>query len=297
MESSVDVGFFMQGVRIAIPYLFAAQGGLVSERSGVVNIALEGLMLAGAFGFVAGTHASGSPWVGLVAAIGAGVLVSALHALLTITFRTQQIVTGVALNLLTLGVTDFVLRLLYHSAANSPRIESFGAGGGSIERAVASPFPWLSLATVVGLHVVLFRTPFGLRLRAAGDNPHAPETMGISVRRLRYQAVLLSGALAALGGAHLASEQSLFTSGMTAGRGYIALAAMIVGKWRPLGAAAAAIFFGFAEAIEIRLQATQGFALPPAFVQMIPYVATLLVLCGLIGRAKPPSALGIPYER
>jgi simple sugar transport system permease protein len=285
----MDAAFVGQGVRIAVPYLFAALGGTLSERSGVINIALEGMMLAGAFGYVAGTHASGSPWVGLVWAIAGGVLVGALHALLTIWFLTQQIVTGVAINLLVLGITDFALKLAYGSASNSPRV-------GSFEHGWANPLVWVAVMSVPVLHLVLSRTRFGLHLRAVGDNPLAAETVGISVRRMRLAGVLLSGALAALGGAHLASEQSLFTSGMTAGRGYIALAAMIVGKWRPVGAALAALFFGFTEAIEIRLQASAGFSLPPSIVQIFPYVATLLVLCGLIGRARAPVALGVPYE-
>lgn len=279
-----------QGLRISVPYALAALGGVLSERGGVVNIALEGMLLGGAFAYVIGAHASGSPWIGVLAAIAAGLLLGALHALLTVVLRAEQIVTGVAINLLALGATSFLLELIFGSAANSPRVPTFEAS------TLTHPLVLLAIVLAVGTHVLLWRTPFGLRLRAVGEHPAAADSLGIDVTRVRTVGVLLSGVLAGLGGAYLASEQASFTSGMSAGRGYIALAAMIVGRWRPAYAVLAACLFGFAEMLQIRLQSF-GVAIPTHLVQTIPYVLTLAVLCGAVGRAVPPAADGVPYEK
>ena len=292
--------FLAATLRISVPYALAASGACFSERGGVINIALEGIMLIGALAYVLGAHASGSPWLGLGAAVIAGVATAALHALITVAFRADQITSGLGINLLAAGLTRFVLKQVFHSSSNSSRVlgfEGFSMPGLSaipgLGPVFASPLVLLTLALVIAGHWLLFRSVFGLRLRAAGERPEALTTLGMSVARQRTQGVLISGALAGLAGAWLASEQHSFTDGMTSGRGYIALAAMIVGKWTPAGAAAACLLFGAAEALQITLQ---GSAFPNELLQMLPYLVTMLALAGFIGRAIPPRAVGVPYD-
>ncbi len=303
MSELFGIAFLAQGLRISVPYALAALGGAFSERGGVVNIALEGILLGGAFAYVVGAHFMLSPWVGLLAAMVAGAAMGAFHAFMTVALRADQIVSGVAINLLALGATEYTLEILFHSAANSPRVVAFeGWTVPLLDRipvlgaVLGHPLILFALLAVAVGHVVLYRSRFGLRLRAVGEHPEAAESVGISVTRTRVWGVVISGILAGVGGAYLASEQHSFTTGMSAGRGFIALAAMIVGKWRPWGAALAGCLFGFAEALQIRLQST-GIAIPTHIVQMIPYVLTLLVLAGFIGRAVPPAADGVPYEK
>lgn len=297
-----------QGLRISVPYVLAALGGTFSERGGTVNIALEGILLVGAFGFVIGASfgvpgLAGSPWTGVLVGILFGVLLAGIHATVAVLLRGEQIVSGVALNLVALGVTEFLLELIFHSSANSPRVPGFVPAEGGVAaipvvgEVLGHPLVLFTALVVPVSAFVLWRTPFGLRLRAVGEHPEAAESVGVPVLRTRVMGVLLSGVLAGIGGAYLASEQASFTSGMSAGRGYIALAAMIVGKWRPVAAAGAACLFGFAEAVQIKLQTVSGIDLPPHLVQAIPYLLTLLVLCGFIGRAVPPKAIGVPYRR
>ena len=292
--------FLAATLRISVPYVLAASGACFSERGGVINIALEGIMLIGALAYVLGAHASGSPWLGLGAAVIAGVATAALHALITVAFRADQITSGLGINLLAAGLTRFVLKQVFHSSSNSSRVlgfEGFSMPGLSaipgLGPVFASPLVLLTLALVIAGHWLLFRSVFGLRLRAAGERPEALTSLGMSVARQRTQGVLISGALAGLAGAWLASEQHSFTDGMTSGRGYIALAAMIVGKWTPGGAAAACLLFGAAEALQITLQ---GSAFPNELLQMLPYLVTMLALAGFIGRAIPPRAVGVPYD-
>lgn len=290
--------FLAAALRISVPYALAAVGASFSERGGVINIALEGIMLVGALAFVLGAHATGSPWIGLLAAIAAGVLVGALHALVTVRFRADQITCGLGINLLAAGLTKFVLTLVFESSSNSARVPGLPLIGGlssipAIGGVIAAPLVLGSVAIVGAAHALLFRTVFGLRLRAVGEHPQAAATLGLSVARLRTLGVLISGALGGLAGAWLASEQHSFTDGMTNGRGYIAIAAMIVGKWSPVGAALACLMFGAAEALQITLQ---GSGFPNEMLQMLPYVVTMVVLAGWIGRAVPPRAIGTPYD-
>jgi simple sugar transport system permease protein len=296
----IVLAFLAQTLRIATPYLLAASGGVMSERSGIVALALEGWMLVGAFCAALGAFYSGSPWVGLLSGVAGGVLAAALHAWTTIRFRADQVVIGIAINLLAVGVTRFFLRLAFDSSSNSPRVPGFdwfagtaGGGGGSSSGLYASLLNPLVLCAVVALFAVawlLERTPFGLRVRAVGEKPEAATSVGVRVSRVRWGGVLLGGALTSLGGVYLALDQHQFTDGMTAGRGFIALAAVIFGNWRPRRVAIACLFFAAAEALQIRLQGLQ--ALPSQFVAMIPYVLTIVALAGLVGRAAPPSALG-----
>jgi ABC-type uncharacterized transport system permease subunit len=270
---------------MATPLLLAALGGLYAERAGVVNIALEGLMLAGAFTAAVVTHFAHEPWLGLLAAAGAGSAVGLVHATAAIRFGANQVVSGAAINILFLGLPPLLSGALFGSPSETPQIPR----GELLPRA-----PIALAALLVPLTwYVLARTRFGLRLRAAGENPEAVAGAGLSVEHIRYAAVMASGGLAAVGGAYLAIGQaSQFTRNMTAGRGFIALAALIFGKWRPVQTMFACLLFGLAEAVAIQMQGVA--VVPVQFVQTIPYVLTLVVLAGFIGHARAPRALGLP---
>jgi simple sugar transport system permease protein len=270
----------------------AALGGLISERSGVINIALEGLMLAGAFTAASMTYYSGSPWVGLVSAIVAGALIALIHAVACIRFKADQVVSGTAINILMTGIPAMLSGAFFLSSGSTPQIpkEDLIPYAPVVIAALLVPLTWY----------VLNRTPFGLRLRAVGENPEAADAAGVSVKGMRYTAVLLSGALAGIGGAYLSiGQSSLFTRNMTSGRGFIALAALIFGKWRPVQTMLACLLFGLTEAIAIQLQGVRfgGEEIPNQFIQIIPYVLTIVVLAGFIGQSRAPRALGIPYQK
>jgi ABC-type uncharacterized transport system permease subunit len=290
-----------QALRISVPYSLTSAGAVLSERSGVVNIALEGILLHGAFFAVVGTYFSGSPYVGILAAVAGGTLTAALHALVTVTLRGDQIISGLAINMIAFGLTRGGLRVLFSSASNSPRIpspdpailRSLPGGRSALGAVVLDPLFLLTLLLLAGSLWFLFRSGLGLALRTAGENPEAAHAAGFSVARLRWLGVLASGVLGGLGGAWLAFEQHSFTDQMSGGRGYIALAAMIVGKWHPLGAAAACLLFGAAETMQIRLQ---GSGAPTQLMQMIPFALTILVLVLWVGRAVAPAASGRPYD-
>jgi len=292
--------FLAAAVRISVPYALAAMGAALSERGGVICIALEGIMLMGALGYTVGAHWTGDPWAGVGAALLAGALMAWLHAEATVRFRADQITSGLGLNLLAAGLSRLVLVRVFDSSSNSARVEGLPQwslpwisdvpGVGAL---LGSPLVLVTIALVFLVQRLLFRTVFGLRLRATGERPEASATLGLSVTRIRFAGVLACGLLAGLAGAYLASEQHSFTDNMTGGRGYIALAAMIVGKWNPVGAAAACLMFGAAEALQIRLQ---GSAFPSELLQALPYLVTMLVLAGFIGRAVAPRAVGVPYD-
>jgi len=290
--------FVAAAVRISVPYTLAAVGASFSERGGVINIGLEGIMLNGALAFTLGAYYTGNPWPGLAAAILAGVATAALHALVTIRFRADQITSGLGINLLAAGLTRYVLIAVFHSSSNSSRVPGLDLVTGldripALGPVLGSPLVLLTIAIVLAGQWLLFRSVFGLRLRAVGERPEAAATLGLGVGSYRTLGVLTSGALAGIAGAWLASEQHSFTDGMTGGRGYIALAAMIVGKWSPFGAAAACLLFGAAEALQITLQ---GSSFPSELLQMLPYLVTMLALAGLIGRSIAPRAIGVPYD-
>ena len=285
------IAFLMQTLRIAVPYLFAASGGVIAERAGVVRLTLEGFMLTGAFAAALGSFYSGSAWVGVACGLAAGLAAGLLHAWASVRFKADQIVVGIALNLLAVGATRFFVRLAFDSSSNSPRVAGFGAvGGESPLGAFANPLVWLGLLAIPAVAFLVYRTPFGLRVRAAGEKPEAALSLGVPVARVRWAAVALSGALAGMGGVYLALDQHQFTDEMTAGRGFIALAAVIFGRWDPLRAGLACLLFAAAETGQIRLQTAN--ALPSQFVAMIPYVLTVVALAGVVGRSTPPAALG-----
>jgi len=279
-----------QTLRIAIPYLFAAAGGTLAERSGIVSLALEGYMLAGAFSAVLGGFMTGSAWGAIAGGAFGGLVFAALHALATLRFKANQIVIGVALNLLAIGATRLFLKLVFHSSSNSARVSGFGESASASVATFANPLFFVGLLTTPALAWMMKRTAFGLRVRAAGEHPRAAETLGVDVGRIRLVAVLVSGVLAGLGGAYLAIEQHQFTDEMTAGRGFIALAAVITGSWRPVRAGVACLLFAAAETLQIQLQTLA--VLPSQVLSMIPYVVTLIVLTGFVGRSEEPAALG-----
>ena len=288
--------FLAQTVRIAVPYLFAAAGGAIAERAGVVSLTLEGFMLGGAFGAVLGAHFTGSAWLGLLCGVAAGLLLGSVHAAASIKFKADQVVVGVAINLFAVGITRFFLQLAFGSSSNSPRVVGFGgeSAGGSAAAFLANPLVWLGLAVMPALAFVVGKTRFGLRVRAVGEHPQAAASVGVPVERVRYAAVIASGALAALGGVYLALDQHQFTDSMTAGRGFIALAAVIFGRWDPLRAGVACLLFAAAETLQIQLQAAQ--IIPSQFVAMIPYLLTIVAVAGVVGRSTPPAALGKTSE-
>jgi general nucleoside transport system permease protein len=284
--------FLAQTLRIAIPYLFAASGGVISERSGLIGLGLEGYMLGGAFCGAVASYYSGSAWVGLVGAVAGGGALALLYAVTAIRFRADQVVLGVAINLFVTGATRFFLKLAFHSSANSPRVPGLGVeqSGTGLVTLVGNPMIWLGILAVAVIAWLLYRTPFGLRVRAAGEHPTAALSVGVPVHRVRYLAAALSGVLAGLGGAYLALDQHQFSADMTAGRGFIALAATIFGRWDPFRAALACLFFAAAETLQIQLQGSQ--VIPSQFVEMIPYALTIVALAGVVGRAVAPAALG-----
>jgi simple sugar transport system permease protein len=287
--------FLAQTLRIAIPYLFAAAGGALAERAGVVSLTLEGFMLGGAFGAVVGAYYAGSAWVGVVTGVAAGLVLGGVHAVCSIRFRADQVVVGVAINLFAVGITRFFLQLAFGSSSNSPRVAGFGGGSAAGTAAfLVNPLVWLGLAVMPVLAFVISRTTFGLRVRAVGEHPLAAASVGVPVNRVRYVSVLLSGALAALGGVYLALDQHQFTDSMTAGRGFIALAAVIFGRWDPVRAGFACLLFAAAETLQIQLQSAA--LIPSQFVAMIPYALTIVAVAGVVGRSTPPSALGKTAE-
>lgn len=270
MTHILTIAFVLQVLRITVPYVLAALGGTLSERSGVFNLALEGMLLAGAFGGTVGAYFGGSEGLAVVCGVLSGFLVAGLYALLVVHYHADQIVCGVALNLLVMGLTRYGLKVVFHSASSSPTIPGFGGPWS------ASIFVGLSALAVLCTHVLVTHTVYGLRLRAVGEHPAAATSLGVSVPWTRATAVLMSGALAGLGGAWLALDTHGFVDRMSGGRGYLALAAMIFGAWRPLAVAAACLLFGFADALQLNLQTTTTW--PREFIQILPYVITLLVL-------------------
>ena len=296
---------FAAMLRYATPLVFASLGGLFSERSGVINIALEGMLLMGAFFGVLGADLTGSWFLGLLCGMAAGGALALVHAVFAVTLRADQIVSGTALNFLAYGITTY-LYLNRYGAQGTPNdlpsipdvklpliedIPFFGDIFGQVNLMI-----WIGLLMVIVVWVVVFRTPPGLRLRSAGENPLAAETAGLSVVKTRYAAVVTSGLLAAAGGAYLSiGFVHSFSQNMTVGKGFIALAALIFGRWRPGGALAAALLFGFSSALAQRLPVFSTSA--ATLFQALPYVVTLIVVAGVVGRSIPPAALGRPLDR
>ena len=295
--SVINVGLFAAALRMATPIAYASLGGIFSERVGIINIGLEGMMLTCAFTGVTVSYYTGNPWLGVLAALLVGGLLGFFHAVLTVKFIGDQIVSGTGINIFALGFTAYMSQVIWGSRGASDSVRGLKAVSipllkdvPVIGRIIGSHTPLvyvMILATVLS-YVVLFRTPLGLRIRAVGEHPTAAETAGIDVLRVKYICVTVSGMLAGLGGAFLSlGHLNLFAWGMTGGRGFIAMAAMIFGKWMPFGALGASLLFGFADALQMRLQALG--LLPPQIILTIPYLLTVAVLAGVVGKATPPS--------
>jgi simple sugar transport system permease protein len=276
---------FWATLRMTAPLLFAAMGGLISERSGIMNIALEGFMLIGAFTAVIGTYYLDSPWIGLLCGMAAGGAGALIHAYWTVTLKSDQIVTGTALTLLGGGIPAFLIKRIFDQAGGTPSVERLPSLG---EVNVLVPVAFLIVPL---MHYFLFMTKPGLRLMAGGESPKAAESVGIPVNLYRYCAVIMSGILAGAGGAYLSiGDLSQFTVGMTQGRGYIALAAVIFGNWTPIGALGAALLFGFAQAFNLQAQAQGLFS--KDLLSALPYLVTLIALTGIVRNLRSPAGLG-----
>lgn len=272
----------------ATPLIYAALGGVLSERAGIVNIGLEGILIAGAFVSVAVSGASGNALLGASAGIAAGAIVAALLAYAATRLAVDQIVAGTGINIAALAAAAYGLVLVFGQPGASREVPALGATGQTILIVVAV------LAAAV-LHVVLNFTPWGLHVRACGEDPGAAESAGIDALRTRFVAVVIGGAIAAIGGVYLSlAELDLYSDGMTAGRGFIALAAVIFGRWTPFGATGAALFFGFFAALQYSLQHA---GVPSELMQALPYLAALIALAGFAGRVRAPAADGVPYVR
>jgi len=313
---------FASAVRLATPIALAAVGASICERSGIVNIAMEGLMLVSAFfGVVAalfapswGVPASLAIWVGVAAAVLASVTFAALHAWASVNLRADQVISGTAINILALGVTGFLMETIFghpgttDSVTRMSPVLDLPRGGDTVMGTIwnwidtvflsYTPIVYMGIFSAIFLTWALYRTRWGLRLRALGEHPRAADTVGVNVMRGRWFAVLLSGAMAGLAGANLTLEQvGSFTENMTNGRGFIALAANIFGRWIPGGAYLASLLFGFADALQLKLQLfSDVIDIPPQFFLMLPYLLTVLVLAGVVGKAVSPAALGKPYK-
>lgn len=298
MGEILTLALFFSTIRFATPLIFAALGGMFSERSGVINIALEGLMLAGAFTAAVITYESGNPYLGFLSGLVAGAVLALIYAISVIKFEADQVVAGFGINILMLGLPALLSSAIYDSAGSTQQIAKDNLLPSFADINIASV---LAILLVPICWYVMFKTPFGLRLRAVGENPAAADAAGVKVLQMRYTCVILSGILAAAGGAYLSiGQSSFFTRGMTAGRGFIALAALILAKWQPVPVLLACLFFGFTEALTIPLASyrlASGETIPVQFVQIIPYVLTIIVLAGFIGLSRAPKALGIPYRK
>lgn len=279
------LGFLAQMIRIAVPFALSAMGGAVNERSGVVDLAIESKLLFGAFTAAVVSHATGSAWIGLAGGMAAGMIVAALQIACALGFGADQVIVGVGLNLLALGGTRFLLQLIFGESANSPPAAAFGS------TVVGNPIVWLTVLAAIGVPFALRRTRWGVRLRAAGDRPDALVAVGVSPMRARLAAALVGGALSGAGGAQLSLSVGGFSAEMSAGRGYIALAMVILAGWRPAWAVVASLGFAVAIALNILLQLNAS-AIPHELTSLLPYVLTLVVLIAAGTRRPPPRALG-----
>jgi general nucleoside transport system permease protein len=303
--------YLAASLRLSVPLAFAALGGLFSERSGVLNIGLEGMLLSGAFVSAAVTFYTGNVGIGIIAAIAIGGLVGLLHAFLSVTLRIDQLVSGLAINLSAAGLTAFGSRLVFNAdtTQNLAGISAIAIPGLSQIPVIGAllfnqdGLVYLLFILIPLITYLLFHSSLGLTLRAVGDYPRAADTAGIRVQAVRYISVILSGGLAALGGAYLVLVHvKFFTEGMSAGKGFIALAALIFGRWHPIWTVAACFLFGATEALQLRLQTLGlerlfGIEIRYQLLNMLPYCVALLALIGLAGKSTPPAALGIPYEK
>jgi simple sugar transport system permease protein len=311
MEAFFDIfntSLLVAMVRLSTPITLAALGAVVCERSGITNIAMEGIMIVGAFFAALGALLTGNPWVGLVMGVVAGGIFSLIHAVATVSFHLDHVVSGAVLNILAFGLTRYFMILSFgHPGTTDP----IPKGLGEMEWAIPvlskipvlgrvlfsqTPIVYMSFVLIILFTWVMKKTKIGLHLRAAGEHPLALETIGVSVYKMRYLGVFISGLMSGLAGAYLAIENNAsFTEGMTNGRGFIALAANISGGWNPIGAFVASLFFGFADALQVRFQVMKVLAVPEELFIIFPYVATIIAVAGLVRRSRPPKAVGTDF--
>ncbi|MBF8436298.1 ABC transporter permease [Halanaerobiaceae bacterium Z-7014] len=300
-----NLNTFNAALRLSIPLALGAMAGAFSERAGIINIGLEGMLLMGAFAGVFGSFVTGSAWLGVGFAAVAGILTSLIFAIFIIEFKADHVVAGVGLNILALGFTTWMMQMIWGTRGASPSVASVPAiviyfleDIPVIGRllGIQSPFVYIMLAMILAGWVLMFKTPLGLRIRFTGEHPEAADSQGINVKKIKYFSLLLSGFFCGVGGAYLSlGHLSQFSRNMTAGRGYMALAANIFGQWNPLGGLAASLLFGFTDAMQMRLQGID-IGLANDLIQMLPYVLTIAVLAGAVIKSRPPAALGNHYE-
>ena len=306
--SILNVDLVVATIRLSTPITLAAIGATVCERAGIVNIAMEGLMIIGAFFAAVGAYFSGNPWIGLLLGVTAGTVFSLLHAAATVTLHLDHVVSGAVLNILSFGIVEYLMVLTFgHPGTTDPIQRSLTdfrfvvpilSKIPVLGRAIFSqtPIVYFSFLLVIALAVFMRKTKLGLHIRAAGEHPLALATIGVSVTKIRYLAIAISGFTSGLAGAYLSIENSVtFTEGMTNGRGFIALAANISGGWTPVGSFVAALFFGFADALQVRFQIAKILPVPSEVFIIFPYVATIIAVAGLVRRSKPPKALGADF--
>lgn len=292
-------------VQASVPLILAAEAGVVSERSGVVNLALEGMMLSGAFASMIGARALGSAWLGLLCGVAVGAVLGLVHAYASVTWAADQIISATGINVVAAGGTSFLLKVIFRHAGTSPAVPTLPRLFPATIAQIPGVGPVLMNMTAIDVFALAFpfvlfyfyrQTPLGLRVRSVGERPDAAESVGIRVHRVRYASVVTSGALAGLAGAYLVlGVLGFFQQDMSAGRGYLGLVAMIFGKWHPVGAFLAAIFFGLADAVQIALQLNLAAVIPKEAFLALPYVLALLALTGFVGKAEAPEADGKPY--
>jgi general nucleoside transport system permease protein len=307
------VSILASTIRLSTPLIFASIGGLYSERSGVVNIALEGIMLYASFTAATVNYMTGNPWLGLLAGMASGGLIALIHGIATIQFKADQVVSGTAINILAMGLVPVICKHMFEVTGSTPSlsmqsrfhdwsiplINKIPIIGDIIGK--HTPLVYIAIIVVILTQFIIFKTVFGLRLRATGEYAEAADTAGINVIKMRYIGVIISGILAGMGGAFLSiAHGSAYARNMTAGRGFIALTALIFGGWKPIPTALACLLFGFADALQIRLQGVQfkyvG-EIPGQFIQILPYVVTMVVLAGFIGKTVSPKNLGVPFQK
>lgn len=289
-------------IRVTIPIAFAALAGMLSERAGIINMGLEGMMLMGSFFGVVGSYITGSAWMGLIFAMAAGAAVGLMMGVFTIGFKCEHMLAGVGVNILASGLTIVLLQMIWETRGKSSIVDGLGVISVPVLSEIPilkqligtiSPMFYILVACVIGAWFILYRTPVGLRVRVIGDNPFMAGSMGIKVYRYQYISLMISGMLAALGGAYLSiGDINMFSKDMVSGRGYIALSMVILGGWHPVGVAVCGLVYGLAQSLQFRLQTVN---IPPQLVQMLPYVVTILVLIFARSKRKAPAMEGVHY--
>lgn len=306
MPGDSIIGFVEATIRMSIPILLASLGGMFTARAGIINFALEGIMLNGAFMAVYGSYITGSPWLGVLFGMVGGLVAALILGFTSITAKVNQVVAGTGINILFQGLTSYLLGVIFGIGSAPSNVPSFKAlpipilhNIPVIGRILFNQLPivYIAIILVPVCWYTIYKTPFGLKLRAVGEHPKAADSVGINVPRIKWTAIIISGILGGFGGAFLSIGQlSVFMEKMTAGRGYVAWAAVTVGKWNPFGILGASVLFGGADALQLRLQ-TMGINVPYQLFMMLPYVLTMLALAGVVGRTVGPASMGKPYYK